>query len=469
MRITNVSVQALFGNPTYNYEIGLKIDADPKKRSSVTILHGRNGSGKTVIFKMISGLFGIGNFNPFIFWKYPFRRFEVAFDDSSKLIVTREYNPQNPLESYPTVRYIKGRGRPRKYEVGKNIKRNLLRRLPPPVRREFSDDDLMQILSSLGEDNYETEPFRTLYGGYYVASDRFADIATEPSWLDDLRSKLVIHFVSTDRLLIRKRASEDRPSSVRSRGREITSAATIEENSKDLKRRISEVIVEANRTENDLNRSFPSNVVSSVLQQEESWSYGKVLDELEMLDERRNRLVEAGILDLTPDDELKVEEYDDDTLGRVLKLYIGDSNKKLDVYDGLAEKIGRFKEILQEMLNDKHLIISKQGYQLKSEPESDQSIPAKGLSSGEQHLIVLMYNLLFRDSEQQDELILLDEPEISLHIAWQKRLVSSLETISKLSGFDVLIATHSPAIINGRWDLEVSLHDHANQGEPESE
>ena len=118
-----------------------------------------------------------------------------------------------------------------------------------------------------------------------------------------------------------------------------------------------------------------------------------------------------------------------------MKLYIGDSNKKLDVYDGLAEKIGRFKEILQEMLNDKHLIISKEGYKLKSEPESDQSIPAKGLSSGEQHLIVLMYNLLFRDSEQQDELILLDEPEISLHIARQKRLVSSLETISKLSGF----------------------------------
>ena len=252
------------------------------------------------MFKMIAGLFGVGNYNPFIFWKYPFRSFEVAFDDRCRIAISREDSSISPFESYPTISYIKGRGRPKKYDVGKNIKRDLLRRLHPAARREVSDDDLMQILSSLGEDNLESEPFRTLYGGYYRGSDRFADIAPEPVWLEDIRARLDVHFVDTDRLLIRKRTLEDGPTSLRTRGSEITSAATIEENSKDLKRRISEVIVEANRTENDLNRSFPSNVVSSVLQQEESWSYGKVLDELEMLDERRNRLVEAGILDLTP-------------------------------------------------------------------------------------------------------------------------------------------------------------------------
>lgn len=390
MRITRIRVEGLFGNPTYNYDIGLKLDPDSDKRSSITILHGRNGSGKTVIFKMIAGLFGVGNCNPFIFWKYPFRRFEVSFDDKSRIVVTREYGSNNPLESYPTVSYIKGRGDPKTYHLGKNIRSDLLRRFPPSVRRDVSDDDLMQILSSLGEYNLETESFRTLSGGYYVPSDRFADIVPEASWLDNLPTKLDVHFVSTDRLLIRKRVSEDRPSALRSRHREATSAAAIEENSRDLKRRISEVIFEANRTENDLNRSFPSNVVSSVLEKEETWSYKKVADELRMLDQRRNRLVEAGLLDLLPDDELKVEEYDDDTsLGRVLKLYIEDSHKKLKVYDGLAEKIRRFQEILREMLNDKYLIISKEGYQLKSQPHSEEQIPSKDLSSGEQHLICL--------------------------------------------------------------------------------
>ena len=463
MRITRIKVKELFGNPTYDYDIGLKIDPDSDNRSSITILHGRNGSGKTVIFKMISGLFRIGNCNPFIFWKYPFRRFEITFDDKSRIAVTREYNQKDPLQSYPTISYIKGRGRPQKYDVGKNIRRELTRRLPPPIRRDVSDDDLIEILSSLGEDDFESEPFRSLFGGYYRGAERFADIAPEPSWLDVLRSKLDVHFVSTDRLLIRKRTLEDGPTSFRSRAREVTSAAAIEENSKDLKRRIGAVIFEANRTENDLNRSFPSNVVNSVLRGQETWSYERVATELEQLENKRDRLVSVGLLD--PGDELTVEEYEDDTLGRVLKQYIEDSHKKLEVYDGLAEKIGRFKVILQDMLNDKHLTISKEGYQLKSEPKSDQSIPAKELSSGEQHLIVLMYNLLFRDTEENDELILIDEPEISLHIAWQRHFVSSLEKISELSDFDVMIATHSPAIVRGRWDLEVSLHGHPEQGE----
>ncbi len=454
MRITRIKVEKLFGNPTYNYDIGLKIDQDSAKRSSITILHGRNGSGKTVIFKMIAGLFGVGNYNPFIFWKYPFRLFEVAFDDGSRVSVTREYNSENPLESYPTIKYIKGPGRPKQYDVGKNIKSDLLRRLPLSVRRDVSDGDLVHILSSLGDDNYETVSSRPLYdGSYYLDPDRF----DEPPWLGDLRSTLDVHFVSTNRLLIRKRVSGDRPSVFRSKGREITSAAAIEENSLDLKRRISKKIFTANRIENDLNRIFPSNVVSSVLQKKDTWSYRIVADELEKLKRERERLVDVGILD--PGDEINVEEYNDDTLGRVLKQYIEDSRKKFNVYDGLANKIDLFKVILQDMLNDKHLIISKEkGYLLKPDPGSDRCIPAKELSSGEQHLIVLVYNLLFRDTEKNDELILIDEPEISLHIAWQRRFVSSLEKISELSDFDVIIATHSPAIVRGRWDLEVSLH-----------
>ena len=462
MRITRIRVEELFGNPTYNYDIGLKIDPDSDKRSSITILHGRNGSGKTVIFKMLAGLFRINNYSPFIFWKYPFRKFEIAFDDNSKLSVIRNYSAKKLEESFPTISYSKGRGRPPKYVVGESF----VKGLPHAVRRDMTDDELIQIMASRGEDENDAETlWRSERGFRFRFSDRVAEDEDEHQFLNDLRSKLDIHFVSTDRLLIRKRASEDRPSARLSRGREITSAAAIEENSNDLKRRISEVIFEANRTENDLNRSFPSNVVNSVLEKKETWPYEIVAEELEELDKKRNRLVEAGLLDPIPDEELTVEEYNDVTLGRVLKQYIEDSKDKLKVYDGLAEKIGPFKEILQEMLHDKYLIISKEGYQLKSEPDSEENIPSKDLSSGEQHLVVLMYNLLFRDSEQRDELILIDEPEISLHIAWQKRFVSSLEKISKLSGFDVLIATHSPAIINGRWDLEVSLHDHSKRGE----
>jgi len=52
---------------------------------------------------------------------------------------------------------------------------------------------------------------------------------------------------------------------------------------------------------------------------------------------------------------------------------------------------------------------------------------------------------------------MIDEPEISLHIAWQQDFLNDISAIIDLSKFDVLLTTHSPDIINNRWDLTVAL------------
>ncbi|NJN78309.1 MAG: ATP-binding protein [Saprospiraceae bacterium] len=77
------------------------------------------------------------------------------------------------------------------------------------------------------------------------------------------------------------------------------------------------------------------------------------------------------------------------------------------------------------------------------------------LSTGEQHAIIMFYALLFE--VPNESLILIDEPENSLHIEWQMEFLNDMKDIIDLRGFDVLIATHSPSIINGEWDLTVSL------------
>ena len=77
------------------------------------------------------------------------------------------------------------------------------------------------------------------------------------------------------------------------------------------------------------------------------------------------------------------------------------------------------------------------------------------LSSGEQHELVMLYELLFKI--EPNSLILIDEPELSLHVAWQVQFLKDLQEIIKLANFDVLLATHSPDIINDRWDLTVEL------------
>jgi predicted ATP-binding protein involved in virulence len=77
------------------------------------------------------------------------------------------------------------------------------------------------------------------------------------------------------------------------------------------------------------------------------------------------------------------------------------------------------------------------------------------LSSGEQHEIVILYELLFRVTD--NSFILFDEPELSLHVAWQEKFLEDLEHMAKISKFRVLLATHSPQIIGDRWDLTVEL------------
>ena len=77
------------------------------------------------------------------------------------------------------------------------------------------------------------------------------------------------------------------------------------------------------------------------------------------------------------------------------------------------------------------------------------------LSSGEQEILVLYYKLIF---ESDVDLLMIDEPEISLHIAWQKNILKDLKEIVKLNNkLNIIIATHSPQIISDNWDLQIDL------------
>jgi len=77
------------------------------------------------------------------------------------------------------------------------------------------------------------------------------------------------------------------------------------------------------------------------------------------------------------------------------------------------------------------------------------------LSSGEQHLVALFAMLLF--SAGPASIVLIDEPEISLHAAWKHSFLDDISEVARLADLQVLLATHSSGIINGRWDLTEEL------------
>ncbi len=54
--------------------------------------------------------------------------------------------------------------------------------------------------------------------------------------------------------------------------------------------------------------------------------------------------------------------------------------------------------------------------------------------------------------------MLLDEPEISLHIAWQNNFLKDIKCIVDLNdNLQIILATHSPHILSDNWDLNVDL------------
>jgi predicted ATP-binding protein involved in virulence len=144
----------------------------------------------------------------------------------------------------------------------------------------------------------------------------------------------------------------------------------------------------------------------------------------------------------------------DDTTKNILSIYSEDIERKLSVFEEISGKVELFKELVNKRFSYKKLDVERQkGFRLQT--FQDLPLSPTDLSSGEQHELVLLYELLFKT--KPGALILIDEPELSLHVAWQVEFLKDLARVVKLSSFDVILATHSPQIINDRWDLAVEL------------
>lgn len=113
------------------------------------------------------------------------------------------------------------------------------------------------------------------------------------------------------------------------------------------------------------------------------------------------------------------------------------------------EKIKTFENILNERYKITKKVIKIERGQIKI-TANNKEIPLEYLSSGEKNDFMMFYNLIFR---YENCVVLLDEPEISLHIEWQERLINDILNICSTNNLQVIIATHSPNIIGEHVDL----------------
>jgi predicted ATPase len=142
------------------------------------------------------------------------------------------------------------------------------------------------------------------------------------------------------------------------------------------------------------------------------------------------------------------------TTKAMFALYTNDAKQKPESLDELARK----RELLTDIINSRFLyktmtIDKEKG--LVFTTKNGLVLSLENLSSGEQHELVLFYDLLFRVNP--GSLVLIDEPELSLHVVWQDQFLKDLQRVRFHADADIILATHSPDIINDRRDLIVEL------------
>ena len=123
---------------------------------------------------------------------------------------------------------------------------------------------------------------------------------------------------------------------------------------------------------------------------------------------------------------------------------INDYYKKLSLFDRLVSG---------KSLSYKKLVFEDDKFFIKN--DANEEVPIHKLSSGEQNLLILCYKLVFELKD--NSILLLDEPENSLHMAWLNNLLNDYIDIAQLTGCQMIIATHSPAFIHGNWELTYDL------------
>jgi energy-coupling factor transporter ATP-binding protein EcfA2 len=439
MRLSKIEVTKLFG--VFNHSIPLNLT------DRITIFHGPNGYGKTALLLLIRSVLEnrLSRLR-----RVPFERFTLSFDTEMSLSVEKRVKAGSDGDKSGTALHFEYFGKdevPQEYSVEFPKQRQLrfplsiIDRQFPRLNRigpETWIDEKTGMTLDLDDilDRYGNElPLRS------EAKER------RPEWLSNL-SNLDVRLIEAQRLLNIRQPHEHRTDEG------FSARPAVLGYSKELAASIQQIQAKYGTFSQQLDSTFPTRVIQAPpTAPDDPDSITKKLVELE---EKRQRIIAAGLLttEQHPPPFFGPQQIMDDRTKSILAIYSEDVRQKLGVLDEIAPKVELFKELVNKRFTYKEFSIDREnGFCIKT--KAGGVLSPTELSSGEQHEIVLLYELLFKT--KRDALILIDEPELSLHVAWQVEFLKDLTRIISLSPFDVVLATHSPQIINNRWDLTVEL------------
>jgi predicted ATP-binding protein involved in virulence len=444
LQLKGVSIVGLFGR--YNHEFVLA------ESDGVTILHGPNGVGKTAILRLLFAVFAGRSFQVFA---TRFSQLDLIFEGKERIRIERSKHSVDPFDERIVVYAVDALGLETKVEASTNSKTltkfasSIARRIPWLDRIE---DDLW-VDRPTGELLLKFDgPDQDFQQANLSAGEQIKPLLTIYSVLQELGKRVDVHIIETQRLLTKVKRSERRPYSS-SNEADAEVRTSVEECAEELKQRIGVSLSRYATESQRLDESFPFRLLA--LAKHSQVDPQMLRNQLKEIGDKRIQLSKVGLLVEKNEPYARtLESLDldaaDDAQRRVIELYAGDTSGKLATLDEVLQVASLFFGVVNARFKHKQLVLDREKG-LVANNESLDAIRLDGLSSGEQHQLVLFFDLIFR--VQEGSLVLMDEPELSLHVSWQKSMLDSLIEIARVKSLDILIATHSPYIVGSRIDL----------------
>ena len=420
--ITSLKVEKLFGRFDYDFHT---------KDGGVTIVTGPNGYGKSTILQIIDA---ISNKRTNYLFSLEFQSIECSFDNHNSVKIGR---------------CDEGISFDGKLLSKKAIARmDFARRRPSNIRRigpnEWIDSRTGQIIFP---DEVPLMSFMDIDSAdlieiYSNDGDEKNILLQINKTLNDMSAWSGKTRLISDQRLVKRTYNRTRD--------EEDIAETVLELPNELKKKISSVSSDYSTYANKLDSTYPSRLLKSTPDDEiDKTEYKQQLKEAQSKFEKLKKytLAEFTLLE---------DGSFDSKFATALKIYFDDFFSKYSVFEDLIVKLDLFTSIINGRLKFKEIEISREkGFVVKDQSAVDRTLPLGKLSSGEKQEILLFFDLIFNTND--DLLLLIDEPELSLHVSWQQQFLDDLLKVTETNRLQVIIATHSPQIIGSHRDIQVDL------------
>ena len=402
-----IKIENLFG--CFNYELKLE--------KSISIFTSPNGFGKTTILKMLHYLY-VKNFNRLM--EIEFSSFEIIIDDNSFCVskcndgltvfhnnaTILDFKPQNFIAEAARLSYVKND------QTGKwTVSHWLHLGIQAPIIPEVVISN--QIYNNHpGVKDIWTKLPKTLL----IRADRLIDY-------DDGSDQQVYQNHQNINFTVNKYVSEL---------------------FKLMQQSVTDYFTESQR----LDSTFMQEIINFSGDPLDEDDYKKSIQAIE---EKNALILKYGISSAVQE---SIPQYVC-AHSALFTIYIKHRTQKLSKFDALLARCELFTKIINEKrLSNKNIMINMQNG-ITVQKNNGTFLALQYLSNGEQNQLILLYELLFRT--QDVNLVLIDEPEVGLHVSWQLEFIHDLKEILKISDMSSIIVTHSPQIINSEWETVIDL------------